>query len=44
MIPIVFGYPSIDMFEAGARGEIALGGFVVMGEDPSIDALLADRT
>jgi hypothetical protein len=35
MIPIVFGYPSMEMFEASERGEIALRGCMVTGEDPT---------
>ena len=35
MLPIVFGYPTPQTFEAADRGELALGGCVVMGEDPT---------
>ena len=35
MVPIVVGYPSSEMFAAAELGEIALGGCVVMGEDPT---------
>ena len=35
MMPILFGYPTPDSFGAADRGEIALGGCVVMGEDPT---------
>ena len=33
-IPIVYGYPSESMFRDAARGKIALGGCVVLGNDP----------
>jgi hypothetical protein len=35
MLPIVFGYPGHETFEAADRGEIALGGCIVRGEDPT---------
>lgn len=35
MLPMVFGYPMPETFEAAERGEIALGGCVVTGEDPT---------
>ena len=35
MLPIVFGYPTPDTFEAADRGEVALGGCVITGEDPT---------
>jgi hypothetical protein len=35
LLPIAYGYPSLEMFEAARRGEIALGGCVVRGEDPT---------
>jgi hypothetical protein len=35
MLRIVFGYPMPDAFAAAERGEIALGGCVVSGEDPT---------
>lgn len=35
MVPIVFGYPSSETFAAADRGEIALGGCLVSGEDPT---------
>jgi hypothetical protein len=35
MLPIVFGYPSLELFEAEGRGEVALGGCLVSGEDPT---------
>jgi hypothetical protein len=35
MVPIVFGYPMPETFEAAKRGEIVLGGCVLSGEDPT---------
>jgi hypothetical protein len=35
MLPIVFGYPTPDTFLAAERGDLALGGCVVSGEDPT---------
>jgi len=35
MIPIVFGYPMPETFEAADRGDVILGGCVVWGEDPT---------
>jgi hypothetical protein len=35
MLPIVFGYPSAQTFAAAERGQVALGGCMVMGEDPT---------
>ena len=35
MLPIIFGYPMAELFEAAERGEVALGGCVVSGEDPT---------
>ena len=31
MVRIVYGYPSMELFESSARGEVALGGCVVSG-------------
>ena len=36
LIPIVYGYPSGKMFRDAERGKIALGGCVVMGNDPRL--------
>ena len=36
LIPIVYGYPSAAMFRDAARGKIALGGCVIMGNDPRL--------
>jgi predicted amidophosphoribosyltransferase len=35
MVPIVFGYPSFETARAADRGEVALGGCVIHGEDPT---------
>ena len=35
MLPIVFGFPLPETFEAAERGEIALGGCLMSGEDPT---------
>ena len=32
---IVFGYPAPELFAAADRGEVALGGCVVTGDDPT---------
>jgi ADP-ribosyl-[dinitrogen reductase] hydrolase len=33
-VPLVFGYPTDETFEQAGRGEVALGGCVVSGDDP----------
>lgn len=33
-IPIVYGLPGFEVFEAADRGEVRLGGCVVDGEEP----------
>ena len=33
-IPIMYGYPSPEMFEAAEAGKIALGGCVIGDNDP----------
>jgi predicted RNA-binding Zn-ribbon protein involved in translation (DUF1610 family) len=35
MVPIVFGLPLPETFEAAERGEIAVGGCILTGEDPT---------
>lgn len=35
MVRIVYGYPSPNLFERSARGEVVLGGCVVTGFDPT---------
>lgn len=35
LLPIAYGYPSPEMFEAARRGEIVLGGCVIRGADPT---------
>ncbi len=32
-VPIFYGYPSAALFEARRRGEVALGGCVITGDD-----------
>jgi rubrerythrin len=34
LLPILYGYPSHETFEAYERGEIQLGGCVVTDDDP----------
>ncbi len=36
-VPVVYGYPSSEMFEAYERGEIRLGGCVVEDESPEFE-------
>jgi len=35
IVPIVYGYPSLRLFERAQRGEVALGGCCVTGSDPT---------
>lgn len=35
MLPIVFGFPTPETFQAAERGELAIGGCIVGGEDAS---------
>lgn len=35
-IPIAYGLPTLDMAEASQRGEFALGGCIVMPENPTM--------
>ena len=34
VVPIVWGMPDEELFESADRGEVALGGCIVTGEDP----------
>jgi hypothetical protein len=34
-VPIVFGYPMPETFEAAERGEVVLGGCVIDGNEPT---------
>lgn len=34
-VPIVYGYPDAELFEAADRGEVALGGCVIGENDPT---------
>lgn len=36
-MPIVYGYPSLEMFESAERGEIRLGGCVIGDESPELE-------
>ena len=36
LIPILYGLPDPEGFAAAERGEIALGGCTVMGDDPQL--------
>ncbi|HKS16514.1 MAG TPA: hypothetical protein VJU16_04325 [Planctomycetota bacterium] len=36
LVPILYGLPSSEGFQAAERGEIALGGCTVMGDDPQL--------
>lgn len=35
-VPIVFGYPLPETFEAAKRGEVVLGGCIVSDDDPKV--------
>lgn len=35
-VPIVFGYPLPETFEAAERGEVVLGGCIVSDDDPKV--------
>ena len=35
MTPIAYGYPGVEMFEAAERGQILLGGCVVLDGQPT---------
>jgi hypothetical protein len=39
VIPVAYGLPSLEMFELAKRGEIALGGCIVGGEDPRLECV-----
>jgi hypothetical protein len=34
-VRIVYGYPDVELFESGRRGEVIIGGCVVSGDDPT---------
>lgn len=34
VVPIAYGFPGREMWEAEERGELALGGCVITGDDP----------
>lgn len=35
IVPVVYGYPSPEMFDAAARDEISLGGCIAHAESPT---------
>jgi hypothetical protein len=43
MLPIVFGYPMPETFAAAERGELAIGGCLVSGEDPTHRCTACDQ-
>jgi hypothetical protein len=43
MLPIAFGYPMPETFAAAERGEVALGGCLVSGEDPTHHCTSCDQ-
>ena len=36
LVPILYGLPSAEGFEAADRGEVALGGCTITGSDPDV--------
>ena len=36
LVPILYGLPSPDGFQAAERGEFVLGGCIVSGDDPQL--------
>ncbi len=42
-VPIEYGYPSAELFEASQRGEIVLGGCVIGFESPDYECRECDR-
>lgn len=44
LVPIVFGMPTYETFEASQRGEIILGGCCVTGNDPEWQCPRCDAT
>jgi hypothetical protein len=44
MVPIVHGYPGHDLMEAAERGEVVLGGCVVMPHQPRWKCLSCKET
>ena len=36
-VPIVYGLPGLDLFEAAERGEVVLGGCLVGSESPEFE-------
>ena len=44
MVPIVYGYPGDGLLEAAARGEVVLGGCVIMPHQPRWKCLSCKET
>lgn len=44
MVPIVYGYPGDGLMEAAARGEVVLGGCVIMPHQPRWKCLSCNET
>ncbi|MEX1336714.1 MAG: hypothetical protein AB1Z66_15585 [Candidatus Limnocylindrales bacterium] len=36
-LPIVYGYPSPELFEEAAAGRVRIGGCVISGDDPEYE-------
>jgi len=39
LVPILYGLPTAEAGAAAERGEIALGGCMVMGDDPQLECV-----
>ena len=44
MVPVVYGYPSADMYEAAQAGEVILGGCIVRSGLPAWKCAACDTT
>jgi len=44
MVPIVYGYPGHGLMEAAERGEVVLGGCVIMPHQPKWKCLSCKET
>ena len=38
-VPVVYGYPDHELFEAAERGEVVLGGCVIFDDQPERECL-----
>ena len=38
-VPIVYGLPGVELMEASDRGEVALGGCIIMDDQPTWQCL-----